>query len=59
MKQILLTLGLFAALAGMIVGSLAPQWIRHPPGEHTHHSAHPHAAGDHQRKPGLVEIGAT
>jgi solute:Na+ symporter, SSS family len=38
--------GLFAALAGMIVGSLAPQWIRHPPGEHTHHS-HP----DHQRKP--------
>jgi solute:Na+ symporter, SSS family len=35
--------GLFAALAGMIAGSLSPQWIRHPEGEHAHHaSAHPH-----------------
>jgi solute:Na+ symporter, SSS family len=35
--------GLFAALAGMITGSLSPQWIRHPEGEHLHHaSAHPH-----------------
>jgi Na+/proline symporter len=33
--------GLFAALAGMIAGSLSPQWIRHPAAKHAHHpSAH-------------------
>ncbi len=42
--------GLFAALAGMIVGSLAPQWIRHPPGEHPRHAAaHSRPGGGHQR----------
>ncbi len=44
--------GLFAALAGMIVGSLSPQWIRHPPGEHPHHPAPPSGpSGGRQRKP--------
>jgi len=44
--------GLFAALAGMIIGSLSPQWIRHPEGEPAHHpSSHPRPSGGHQRKP--------
>ena len=44
--------GLFAALAGMIVGSLSPQWIRHPADKPVQrHSAHSRSSVDHQREP--------
>ena len=43
--------GLFAALFGMIAGSLSPQWIRHPEGHRAHPIAgHAGPSVEHQRK---------